>query len=195
MTAMAEKISGASPLEEGARARALRLKKSLDMLNDLRELVQYIHKAKGEIAALRPDEIKNQHLSVASDELDAIVQATEEATNEIMEAAETIETFSGQLDEAGQEAVGDAVTRIFQACSFQDITGQRISKVVGALKHIEAKVEHMVGLLGGSALAASLVQAGPAEPAEPEDPEAKLLNGPQLPGKATRQDEIDAMFG
>ena len=169
----------------------MRLKKSLDMLGDLRELVQFIQKAKGEIASLRPDEIKEQHLSVASDELDAIVVATEEATNEIMEAAETVETVAEQLDEAVQETLNDAVTRIFQACSFQDITGQRISKVVGALKHIEGKVENMVSMLGGVVAPAAPAPA----PVVADDPDAALLNGPQLPGKGNRQDEIDALFG
>ncbi|MGF1625620.1 MAG: protein phosphatase CheZ [Alphaproteobacteria bacterium] len=167
------------------------------MLKDLRELVQFIHQAKSEIAAIRPDEIKSQHLLVASDELDAIVSATEDATNEIMEAAEAVESISGDLAPAHQEVLGDAVTRIYQACSFQDITGQRISKVVGALKQIETKVEGMLTLLGGRE--ASILRVGRAVEVDSgqadDDPEAKLLNGPQLPGNATSQDEIDALFG
>ena len=168
-----------------------RSQKSLDMLNDLRELVHFIQKAKSEIASLRPDEIKSQHLLVASDELDAIVAATEDATNEIMEAAEAIESVAAELEGPSQDTLGDAVTRIYTACSFQDITGQRISKVVGALKHIEQKVERMVGLLGGAVLPPIVEQVADVED---DDPEAKLLNGPQLPGHATSQDEIDALF-
>jgi len=170
-----------------------RNRKSLDMLNDLRELVQYIHRAKLEIASLRPDEIKSRHLLVASDELDAIVASTEDATNEIMEAAEAIESVSEDLSGPAQDVVGDAVTRIYQACSFQDITGQRISKVVGALKHIEQKVECMVGLLGGTTVPTVEDVTEAAEQTEAER-DAKLLNGPQLPSRATSQDEIDALF-
>lgn len=178
-----------SPASSADIERMRRLRDSLNMLKELRELVQFIHEARSEIAAIRPDEIKNEHLSVASDELDAIVSATEEATNEIMEAAEAVEQIGESLPEAQQDAIADAVTRIYQACSFQDITGQRISKVVGALKHIEGRVERMLVLMGADAKA-------PAQPAaKHEDPEAKLLNGPQLPGNATSQDEIDALFG
>jgi chemotaxis protein CheZ len=174
-------------------ARARRLRTSLDMLKDLRELVQFIQRAKAEIAAIRPDEIKDRHLTIASDELDAIVSATEDATNEIMEAAEAIEGIAAGIGGDQADAISESVTRIYQACSFQDITGQRISKVVGALKHIEAKVESMVTLLGGRE--AAILRAAKVVEAADEDPEAKLLNGPQLPGKATSQDEIDALFG
>jgi chemotaxis protein CheZ len=164
------------------------------MLKDLRELVQFIHQAKTEIAAIRPDEIKSRHLMIASDELDAIVLATEDATNEIMEAAEAVESIAADVTPAQADVIGDAVTRIYQACSFQDITGQRISKVVGALKHIEAKVESMLTLLGGKE--AAYVRVTKAVEAEVDaDPDAKLLNGPQLGGPATSQDEIDALFG
>lgn len=190
--------SDTSPGENGASSDRLnQLRNSLDMLRELRELVAFIHQAKSEIASIRPDEIKSQHLSVASDEMDAIVLATEDATNEIMEAAEEIESVSERLSEADQNTVSDAVTRIYQACSFQDITGQRISKVVGALKHIEDRVETMVGLLGGkdSPLLKANKGAAPKTADKVEDPDAKLLNGPQLPGKSTSQDEIDAMFG
>ena len=176
-----------------ADARANRLRTSLDMLKDLRELVLFIQQARAEIASIRPDEIKNRHLTIASDELDAIVSATEDATNEIMEAAEAIESISAEVEPSQAAALSEAVTRIYQACSFQDITGQRISKVVGALHHIEAKVESMVTLLGGKE--AAFVRASKTVEAADEDPEAKLLNGPQLPGNATSQDEIDALFG
>ena len=176
--------------------RARRLRSSLDMLKDLRELVQFIHQAKTEIASIRPDEIKSRHLLVASDELDAIVSATEDATNEIMEAAEAMESIAGELSTAHQDVLSEAVTRIYQACSFQDITGQRISKVVGALKHIEAKVESMLTLLGGKEAAYVRISNAIEQDAGPEeDADAKLLNGPQLPGNATSQDEIDALFG
>ena len=45
----------------------------------------------------------------------------------------------------------DATTRIYEACSFQDITGQRITKVVAALKAIEAKVAQIVATFGSRA--------------------------------------------
>ncbi len=51
---------------------------------------------------------------------------------------------------AGDKPPGlqDATTRIYEACSFQDITGQRITKVVATLKTIERKVAHIIGTFG-----------------------------------------------
>lgn len=86
------------------------------------------------------------------------------------------------------EKLTAAVTRIFEACNFQDLTGQRITKVVGALKHIETKIGALMHALGEE------IGAPPPAPADDEDPEKKLLNGPQMPGQGVSQDDIDRLF-
>jgi chemotaxis protein CheZ len=75
-------------------------------------------------------------------ELEAVVQATEAAANRIMEAAEAIGDWlrEGKNDPAGVEAVHEKVNAIFEACSFQDVTGQRIRR---AIQHLQ-QVEHML---------------------------------------------------
>ena len=82
----------------------------------------------------------------------------------------------------------DATTRIYEACSFQDITGQRITKVVATLKTIEAKVAQIVATFGGS-------DRGRAIAAAAETGEAALLNGPQHPAVAMDQSDIDQAAG
>ena len=59
-------------------------------------------------------------------ELEAVVHATEEAANRIMEAAEAIGDWlrEGNHDTASMEVVNEKVNAIFEACSFQDVTGQ-----------------------------------------------------------------------
>ena len=39
--------------------------------------------------------------------------------------------------------------KIFEACNFQDLTGQRITKVVGTLKFIETHIVRMMEIWGG----------------------------------------------
>ena len=68
------------------------------------------------------------------------MKATEQATNSIFEAVEGIEALTDQMTPEVSEQVVAAVTSVYEACGFQDITGQRISKVVGALKQVEEKV-------------------------------------------------------
>ena len=161
---------------------------------EIEALARYIHETKSEIASLRPDEITDTHLPTATDELEAVVGATEKATESIFEAVEKIEELTASMDEEVSAKVVDAVTMVYEACSFQDITGQRITKVVNALKHIEAKVEALLEAFG-SELKRDPQQAS-ATPAELVDqrPDGDLMNGPQMPEDAQSQDDIDALL-
>jgi chemotaxis protein CheZ len=187
---IAEVVSGLLATMEGDLSDG-----NLKLFAELESLSNYIHSAKSEIAALRPDEITARHLPKATDELDAIVGATEEATNSILGAMESLETIAGELPPEFGDKVSEAVTQVYEACNFQDITGQRITKVVNTLKHIEEKVEALVSAFGDEI--AKYKQAHPEtdEPEVAQKPtDADLLNGPQLPDDASKQAEIDALL-
>ncbi|MBR0650801.1 protein phosphatase CheZ [Roseomonas terrae] len=79
-------------------------------------------------------------------ELEAVVNATESAADTILEAAEAIQTW---LDEGSGDtaALTERVNAIFQACSFQDLTGQRIRRAIKQLQQVETMLE---GLMPGS---------------------------------------------
>jgi chemotaxis protein CheZ len=167
----------------------------LHIHQELEDLVVYIRHAKAEIAQLRPQDIQNQFIPSATDELDAIVEATESATNDILDAVEKIESLVGSVPEEASTVISDSTTRIYEACNFQDITGQRIGKVVKALRHIEEKVEALVLALGGDLREEAKPQPVMKAEAKPgEIDESELLNGPQLKDKAKNQAEIDALF-
>ncbi|MBL8708994.1 MAG: protein phosphatase CheZ [Rhodospirillaceae bacterium] len=169
---------------------------NLKLYAELESLSRYITTAKSEIAALRPDEITAQHLPKATDELDAIVGATEEATNSILAAMETLEAAAGEMPPELGEKVTEAVTQVYEACNFQDITGQRITKVVNALKHIEEKVDALVAAFGDEIAKYKAAHPEEEKPAEEvkKPTDAELLNGPQLPDDASKQAEIDALL-
>lgn len=83
-------------------------------------------------------------------ELEAVVQATESAAETILEAAEAIQTW---LDEGGGDttalaALTERVNIIFQACSFQDLTGQRIRRAIKQLQQVESMLEGLVPGIG-----------------------------------------------
>lgn len=163
-----------------------------DVLTELDSLATYIRNARTEIAALGPSEIRNKHIPTATDELDAVIAATAEATGDILTAAEAIEQVAGGLPPETSQPLSDAVTRLYEACSFQDITGQRISKVVKALRHIESRIDRMILVFGEQ-----LASQGVGDSEDGPDPvsDADLMNGPQLPATANQQDDIDAIFG
>jgi chemotaxis protein CheZ len=155
------------------------------LLREVEELGGTIAKAKTEIAALRMDDITVSHIPFATDELDAIVSHTASATHAILESCETLDEVADTL--AGETAaqLQDATTRIYEACGFQDLTGQRITKVVGTLKVIEAKVQRILATFGADTAHACVT----AEPAI-----AEMLSGPQLPAVAMQQAEIDRLL-
>ncbi|HVJ41278.1 MAG TPA: protein phosphatase CheZ [Dongiaceae bacterium] len=167
---------------------------NLKLYSELEDLAQYILAAKKEIASLLPDDITSEHLPTATDELDAIVGATEEATNGILQAVEVIEGLTGEIDPAIAEKITEAVTQVYESCNFQDITGQRITKVVKALKHIETKVDALVAAFGDEIQKYRELHPETSEEKEQPSTDAALLNGPQMPDDAAKQAEIDALL-
>jgi chemotaxis protein CheZ len=159
------------------------------LLSQVEELGRTISSAKAEIAALRVDDITLDHIPFATDELDAIVEHTATATNAILSSCETLDAVAGTLSGEPAAKLQDATTQIYEACSFQDITGQRITKVVGTLKTIEAKVAQIVTTFGGGGETRPIDHRAAAELTE-----AALLNGPQHPTVAMDQSDIDKLL-
>jgi len=169
----------------------------LMVYSELRSLASFIDQVRFDVAALRPDQVKNEYIPSAADELDAIVDATATATNTIMDSAEQIESIVDHLDEEDRTKVLDATTQIFEACGFQDITGQRITKIVKALKGIEERIDALVDVFGEEIEKYKADQAeSELEGAAPDDKvtDGDLLNGPQLKKAANNQAEIDAIL-
>jgi chemotaxis protein CheZ len=153
----------------------------------LDHISRYILVTRREIASLRETSARPGLLSGASDELEEVVGEAARATNEIMSAAEAIEQLV--TDQPNAAAVIELVTLIYTACAFQDITGQRIAKVVSTLQGVEAKVIALATACGGEVELSALDEDELAV-----SDEASLLNGPQLSGRAQTQEDIDRLF-
>ena len=158
---------------------------------ELREIAGYIESLKREIGALKANDIKSSRIPAAGMELSAVCKATEAATNTIMECAEAVMAADSNNAAAYKDLVSEKMMIIFEACSFQDITGQRISKVVETLQLIDERVSRF-------AKAISARDTGEAsserEKVREERRQRLLLNGPQLGGPETSQSEVDALF-
>jgi chemotaxis protein CheZ len=115
-------------------------------------------------------------------ELEAVVQATEAAANRIMEAAEAIGDWlrDGRADPAAMQVVNEKVNAIFEACSFQDLTSQRIRRAIQHLQQVETMLTDMVP---ADVVPADMVPTG-AEAAAREAEE-----NPDL-----AQDAVDTLF-
>lgn len=160
------------------------------LLAEVEELSRTIAEAKSEIAALHVDDVRAGHIPSATNELDAVVAHTAAATEVILEACESLDEAAKGMDGPEANALQAATMRIYEACSFQDITGQRITKVVATLKAIDTKVAQILSTFGSSRNFEDTPR--PARIALSGD--AALLNGPQLPKAAMDQSEIDRML-
>lgn len=158
---------------------------------ELREIAGYIETMRHEIGALQVNDLKETRIPSAGEELDAIVQATEAATHTIMECAETLMAADAGDPAAYKALVDEKMMVIFEACSFQDITGQRIAKVVETLQHIEQRVSRFADVMQAKDLDGFLTES---ERARAERKTKYLLNGPQLAGEGVDQASVDKMF-
>lgn len=166
---------------------------------DLADMASAIARTKDEISRLQAENDSDSQFARASSELDAIVGQTEVATSEILSAAETIQEVAwtlreNEVDEEACDTLDARSTEIYMACSFQDLTGQRIQKVVHVLKYLEGRINAMMDIWGD---AVGEHQASPVDdPLHARDnrPDAHLLNGPQLDGEGVNQGDVDLMM-
>ncbi|WP_420411986.1 chemotaxis protein [Roseibium sp.] len=158
---------------------------------ELTLIAKEITRMKTEISALRANDMTGNKIPDAGRELDAIVEATENATNTIMEAAEEIMAADPSDTDAYQDLVSNKMIGIFEACTFQDITGQRISKVVSTLRYIDERVSSFIEHL-------RIPADFEAEMNESDEDRRKrelILHGPQHSGEGVSQNDIDALLG
>jgi chemotaxis protein CheZ len=162
---------------------------------EIEKIAMYISQAKMEIAAISLPDGQNgtdKNITHATLELTEVIRHTEEATNTIMDNAEAIMILAVSLTDAKLSAkLGEHSAGIMEACSFQDITGQRISKVLKTLQQIEMRVGNLVKLFGGTlpdGFEVGAIEIGTRRADE------DLLNGPQLSKDKPSQDEIDKLF-
>ena len=204
-SATAETLEG-SVTKEVAEAHALletyraqieqceKLKIELDLIHDA------ISRTKREIAVLHGKSFDGAEMAKVNGELGAVVGGTEHATQQILEAAEAIDQAASALSKVNSpeqqkilsEEIGERVISIFEACNFQDLTGQRITKVMATMRFIEQHINAMMDIWGG----VDAIRAHAPPIVDTREGDAKLLNGPKLDGDVghASQDDIDALF-
>lgn len=159
---------------------------------ELKELLAFVASAKDELMSMQAKSLSKRDIPNAANELDAVIDATENAAGTIMSAADTIGDMAGDMDGEQAMVLQDISTQLYEASSFQDLTGQRITKVSRTLSHLEERLNALADAIGD-------------EYVEPEDDitrdadgvptdDTDLLHGPQLEGQGNSQEEIDALL-
>lgn len=156
----------------------------------------------GEDASTQLGMLQNLNLDAAiselfpaiAKELDAVVAATSESANGIMEAAESIGGVVAGLGKKKTQILNDAVTAIFEACSFQDITGQRIANVRTHFQNVEHNIQGVLAAMGDPEARRRFSERASEMNANAQSEDEKLLNGPQLEGEGISQEAIDKLL-
>jgi chemotaxis protein CheZ len=182
---LGEVLALASQMSEAMQAFFGSIDQSLH--DELRYISSYIKQTRSEISNLRPNDLSSDQIPGAGAELHAVVKHTAAATNAIMAAAEEVMGADTSDSLAYEAFVSGKMMEIFEACTFQDITGQRIAKVVETLDHIEKRLERFAEVMGVEDAAAVETDADRRK-------RENILNGPALNGPEVAQDAIDAMF-
>jgi chemotaxis protein CheZ len=194
---VAREVAEAHALLETYRAQieqCEKLKVELDLIHDA------ISRTKREIAVLHGKSFNGEEMAKVNGELGAVVGGTEHATQQILEAVEAIDQAASALSKNVtpdqqkllSEEIQERVVAIFEACNFQDLTGQRISKVMHTMKFIEQHINEMMEIWGG----VDAIKAHAPPIVDTREGDDRLLNGPKLDGDIghASQDDIDAMF-
>ena len=165
------------------------LKRELALLHDA------IARNKRELSVLIGDG-RERRMAHAAGKLGTAVEAMEKATEKILKSPEVIDesaralaaTLKDDYKRGLAQEIQEHVVKIYEACNFQDLSGQRIGHVIETLNKIEDQVEAMLERHSG--------QPGEAPAGKPFSGHA-LLNGPRLDGDSghTSQRDIDKMFG
>ncbi len=165
--------------------------------SELMGLFHYIKRVRSEIAAISRGADEDHNFDSMGEQLDAIIKSTDEATHTIMGVTEKndnlIEEISQSITDKDQLAklaqVNENSQHIFEACSFQDLTGQRISKIIKSITFVEDRVDKLVEIWGREA-----VDKVELEEQQKSDDEM-LLRGPALAKEESfSQADIDKLF-
>ncbi len=174
-----------------------------DIMSEIQAMNDHINVTKQEVAALKPVDDANTTISIATEELSEVVKSTESAANAILENTEELDqivsNMRGKVSEGDPDGVLPDIDKIefisselLIACSFQDVTGQRITKVVNSLNFIEERLEKMIeiwNIENGTADVQAI-----ALPKDDAREDKDLLHGPQNEEMGMSQDDIDSMF-
>lgn len=151
------------------------------LFHDIKNIGNKAHEARVEFSD--QNEKKDNIIVSTASELDAVIKSTEEATNKILDSAENIQNISSSVnDQTASKGITDNVMVIFEACNFQDITGQRIKKISSALDFIEDSVGDILKKYSFSDIS------------NDKRDDAELMEGPQSAKNKPDQDDIDKLF-
>ncbi len=142
-----------------------------------------------------------QQLEAMGDEIADATDRMMTACEDIRDAAEAITAKTkGRATKAKLKRISEKTGDIFEACSFQDLTGQRIGKIKRTVTVIENALDAVSALAGGQgtdkgANKGTGMSKGKSKVKGIDRIDGGItLEGPQINGPAVSQADIDSLF-
>ena len=154
---------------------------------ELDRLVETVNGTQQELVRLKPEVISGLRVVSAHAELDAVIRHTEQAAGDFLQAVEELEEIADTLPKKKAAQIRDITTRMLEASTFQDISGQRLDKAKQEITKIDACVAAVLAVLGHETEAELPEQSGALS-------DEDLLNGPQQEGMGSSQEDVDALL-
>jgi chemotaxis protein CheZ len=159
----------------------------INILADIEKISNKICQTKNDISSVDAEKISGD-FPLASDKLKTITEVSEKSAEDIMQATEEIQAILPKIgDEEIQRNISNNCAKIFEACSFQDLTGQRIAKIIETIDEIESIVSDLLISFGKNKKG---IENKTIEPST----KGEILSGPQFGKDAPTQQDIDDLF-
>ena len=162
-----------------------------ELADEIDRLARYVARFKREVATLRPGEACRDTLPAAQDDLRQVGDATTQAVNRIMAAAETLLELGSRPESRETAGFETRVLEIMEACTFQDLAGQRLARALSTLAQLERRLGRMVSALG---VADAVDAIDPQAILREARREILLVEGPQNAQGSIEQDAVDKLF-
>ena len=174
-----------------ASARALEPRTLEQLSREIAHVADYVTRLRRDIGAVRAADVAGRSLPETRSDLTRVRESTKAAADRIMAAAEAL--LEREASTPGYPAfVAERVTEIMEACSFEDLAGQRIERAVETLATIERRLERF-------AKAVKVSEAAEFYDREAIIKEARrnvlIIAGPQNGDEGVEQSTIDKLFG
>ena len=154
---------------------------------ELENLLSNVSQTQDELVRLKPEKISGLWVGSVQAELDAVIKHTENAADDFLQAVEDLQLIAASLPKKKANQIQEVTTRMLEASTFQDISGQRLNNAKSEVREIDNCVAAVFAVLGHEVEAEA-----PKEAAVLSDED--LLNGPQQEGAGSSQDDVDALL-
>lgn len=159
-----------------------------------KEVIENLKKVKSEMQSIRSDVCEGLDgkcdtfdlLPLSQKDLADVLKVLDGATNSILDQTDNINSLLA-ADNLDRAAIGEAVIKICESCNFQDLTGQRLTRIMQNLARFEGSVSAILNAIIGE----NLKNRGDRKLEYAND---SLMNGPEFLEEAPKQKNIDDIF-